>query len=636
MRRGRTRSRYTADTWRCHDSGQTLAPAQRRRASPSAPPAPTPLRQKLAPVAFLLSLALNLALPAPPAQAQVRLPALGEAEADELSVLDERRIGDQIMRQIYQDPDVVDDPVMSDYVDGMFDKLLASARARGNVSPDEDEALAWRPFLVRDRSFNAFALPGGYIGVHLGLIAASGSPDELASVLGHELSHITQRHLARAAVANKRQSLVTVAAMILGLFAAARSNNPDVPMAVITSGQAAMATGQLTFSREMEREADRFGLDVMTDAGYSPSGMAAMFERLDTATRLNDSNQYPWLRSHPLTIERLAEARLRVRTTAPADRSVGAATEHALMRARARALVDTSEPALRALQQQARAGGAANDTERLGQLYGGALASIHLRDYAQADTFLTQAQQVLAVHASAAAAWASAHPAVRAAAARMAAPRSAAGPSSEPTFAEMFSPAGSAASAAAWAASAASGGAAGAVRPVAPIEPAVARDFALARLQLAIAKRSPAEIAAAEEALGPERSRAVVFAHADAALGRSFAHDPRATAALQRETESLQTWVAVHPKDALAWSLLAQCAEPLGQKLRAIRAEAESHAANGDLIGALDRLRAGQRMARSVANSGDFVEVSIIDARFRELEAQRRELAKEFGERSDR
>jgi predicted Zn-dependent protease len=590
------------------------------------------LRQKLAYFAFLSCLALHLVLPAAPAEAQVRLPALGEAEADELSVLDERRIGDQIMRQIYQDPDVVDDPVLFEYVDQTFEKLLAAARERGNVSPDENEALAWQPFLVRDRTFNAFALPGGYIGVHLGLIAASGSPDELASVLGHELSHITQRHIARAAVAGKRQSLATAAAMILALLAASRSSNPDIPMAVITSGQAAMATGQLTFSREMEREADRFGLDVMTTAGYSPTGMAAMFERLDTATRLNDSNQYPWLRSHPLTIERLAEARLRVRTTAPVDTHDSPVTEHALMRARARMLVDTSEPALRSLQQQARVGGPANDSDRLGQLYGGVLASIHLRDYAQADAFLATAQQVLAAHASAATAWAAGHPAQSGGGVALtgaAKPAGAQGePSSAPTFAEMFSPPASGASGP----SAASVAAVAVAKPVWPIEPVVARDFALLRLDLAIAKRSLPEIAAAEDALGADRSRPVVLAHADAALGRSLAHDPHAAAALQRATESLQTWVSVHPKDALAWSTLAQCADPLGQKLRAIRAEAESHAAVGDLVGALDRLRAGQRMARSGGTSGDFVDVSIIDARFRELEAQRRELAKEFGQ----
>ena len=138
------------------------------------------------------------------------------------------------------------------------------------------------------------------------------------------------------------------------------------------------------------------------------------------------------------------------------------------------------------------------------------------------------------------------------------------------------------------------------------------------------------EIVAAEAAIGDDNARPIVLAHAQAALGRWLAHDPQAGVALRRQTEALQTWVAVHPKDSLAWTLLSQCAEPLGQKLRAIRAEAESHAARGDVIGALDRLRAGQRAAREA--NADFVEASIIDARTRELEAQRRELVKEFGE----
>jgi predicted Zn-dependent protease len=164
-----------------------------------------------------------------------------------------------------------------------------------------------------------------------------------------------------------------------------------------------------------------------------------------------------------------------------------------------------------------------------------------------------------------------------------------------------------------------------------PIEPIVGRDFALLKLQSAVARRSAPDIVAAETTLGDDGSRPVTLARAEAAIGRSVAHDPRAAAALQRETETLQTWVAEHPRDALAWSLLAQCAEPLGQKLRAVRAEAESHAAQGDIVGAIDRLHAGQRLARSGGGNTDFVEASIIDSRLHELEARRRELAHELG-----
>jgi hypothetical protein len=161
-----------------------------------------------------------------------------------------------------------------------------------------------------------------------------------------------------------------------------------------------------------------------------------------------------------------------------------------------------------------------------------------------------------------------------------------------------------------------------------PIEPVVERDFALLRVQYAVAKRSAPEIVAAVDALGEDRGRPVMLARADAAIGRAAARDSGSGPALQRETEALQTWVAEHPRDALAWALLAQCAEPLGEKLRAIRAEAEAHAANGDLLGAIDRLHAGQRLTRT--GRLDFVEASIIDSRLHELEADRRALGKDL------
>jgi predicted Zn-dependent protease len=562
------------------------------------------LRQKIAPLAAAACLALNLfAWPATPALAQVNLPALGEAEADEFGIGDEKKLGEQIMRQIRPDPDVVDDPVLFEYLMSVFVPLHQAAIKRGNISPEMEDAFAWEPFLVRDKSFNAFALPGGYIGVNLGLIAASGSRDEMASVLGHELSHITQRHIARSMVASKHQSMVATAAMLLGLIFSARARNSDVPMAVITGTQAAVATGQLTFSRQMEAEADRFGLDVMTDAGFAPSGMADMFARLEAASVLNDSNQYPWLRSHPLTIDRLAEARLRARQVAPADPATTHLTEHGLMRARARGLVDTSDVALRRMQAQARVAGPMTDTERLGALYGGALASIELRDFTAADAMLVAAQQVLVQHA------AQVEQQARDDAA-------AAGPRREPTGSAGIAP---------------NPPAQVTVTPrVYPIEPEVARDFALLRVQYAAGRRNGAEMAAAVAALGNGRSRPLTLARADAAIARAAARDPSAGVVLQQSVEALQTWVAEHPRDALAWTLLAQCAEPLGQRLRAIRAEAEAHAAQGDIMGAIDRLRAGQHATR--VGKLDFVEASIIDSRLRELQAERRELGAEMRE----
>ncbi len=558
------------------------------------------MRPKLATLAAAACLVLNaFVAPAAPAS-PLNLPALGEAESDSFSLDDERKLGDAIMRQIRPDPAVIDDPVLYEYLLTIWDRLHAAALKRGNISPEQEERLAWEPFLVNDTEFNAFALPGGYMGVNLGLIAQAGSRDEMASVIGHEMSHITQRHIARSMVAEKHQSMVTMAAMLLGLLFSARSRNPDASMAVLTSGQAAMATGQLTFSRQMETEADTFGQELMTDAGFAPSGMADMFSRLEEVSRLNDSNQYPWLRDHPLTIERIAAARLRARQGLPQDPAQSHITEHMLMKARARALMDTNDVALRRMQAQARLNSPLNDADRLGTLYGGALASIELRDFQSATTMLAAAQEVMAHHAvlveqqardAAAVAAGAAHPA--------------SGSDGIPPDAPQPVTV---------------------VPKVYPLEPEVARDFALLRVQEAVARRSGPDIVAAVAVLPNDHTRPLLLARADAAIGRELARDPGAGPALQQSVESLQTWVAEHPRDVTAWTLLAQCAEPLGLKLRAIRAEAEAHAAQGDLVGAIDRLRAGQKLTRT--GRLDFIEASIIDSRLRELEAERRELMK--------
>ncbi|MFY8104232.1 MAG: M48 family metalloprotease, partial [Ramlibacter sp.] len=211
-------------------------------------------------------LSASLALSTPWAQAQVRLPALGDSASEDLPVGAERRLGEQIMREIKRDPAYLDDPVLLDYVRSLWGPLLQAARSRGDIGPDIEQAFAWNLFLVQDRSVNAFALPGGHVGVHLGLIAVTATRDELAAVLAHELSHVSQRHIARSMGSASRQGALGVAAMLLGVLIAARSSNPDAAQAAIAGGQAAMIQGQLNFSRDMEREADRIGYGVFRDA----------------------------------------------------------------------------------------------------------------------------------------------------------------------------------------------------------------------------------------------------------------------------------------------------------------------------------------------------------------------------------
>jgi predicted Zn-dependent protease len=330
------------------------------------------------------------AAPGPgPGPGSVRLPALGESAYDDLTVGAERRMGEQIMREIRVDPDYLDDPVLLEYLQSLWNPLVAAARQQGNVDPDIDRSFAWEAFLVHDRSVNAFALPGGYVGVHLGLIALTSSRDQLASVLAHELSHVTQRHIARSIAPAQHASMLALAAILLGILAASRSNNADIANATIMGGQGAAAQSQLNFSRDVEREADRMGYGVLAAAGFATSGMAGMFEKLDTASRLNDAGGFPYLRSHPLTVDRISEARNR--TLLAGSAPPGPPLQHALMQMRARVLMDTNP---RSLERLTGSTSSPLRADRLAALYGGAMAATLLGQHARAAAQVADAVQL--------------------------------------------------------------------------------------------------------------------------------------------------------------------------------------------------------------------------------------------------
>jgi len=501
-----------------------------------------------------------------PSASSTALPSLGDSS--ELSAATERRIGDRIAISIYRDPDYVDDVVLADYVQGIWQPLLAAARARGGLSAELDERFAWEIFLIRDRTVNAFALPGGYFGVHLGLIGTVSSADEMAAVLAHELSHVTQRHISRLMTQQSRQTPWMIAAMILGALAA--SKHPDAGTAAIVGGQALAAQGQLNFSRDMEREADRIGFGVMSDAGYASRGVSSMFDKLQQASRLNDNGAFPYLRSHPLTTERIAEAQARVQLAAPAQPSQEKLADegrgqqlHAMMAARARILAAPGVDGLRTVQAEAkrRAGAlaappaqaavvqhaqlapasvsaAAAAVRDTGALYGGALAAAKLRDFADARSLLDQLKLLVASTAQA----------------------------------------------------------------------SKAVELLALEIDLLEGKIPPS---AASIHLEKAASRAELLTQA------------RALMAAQRVPEvsqALRLWVAQHPKDALAWQLLAQAYSQQNQPVRAIRADAESRVAQLEYAGALDRLKAAQNLMRSQPGSADYVEASILDTRTRQIE----------------
>jgi len=333
-------------------------------------------------IASLLVVSQLLLVPA--AQAQLS----GMGDTGDMTASAERKLGDSIARELYRDSDYIDDPVIGEYVQDIWLRLLAAARVRGELSPELDERFAWTVLLGRDRNINAFALPGGYLGLNLGLVAVVGSRDELATVLGHELSHVTQRHIARMLTKQSNQMPLMIAAMILGMLAATRSRSPDAGQAVIMGSQAAFMQNQLSFSRDVEREADRIGFGVMTQAGFAPQGAAAMFERLQYASRLNDNGSYPYLRSHPMTSERIADMQSRYEL-ASGNAALPLLMDHAMVSSRARVLTRPGVDVLRLWVDAAGPAGAgaltrSSPAQQAGILYAGAFAASELRDFSQA------------------------------------------------------------------------------------------------------------------------------------------------------------------------------------------------------------------------------------------------------------
>ena len=334
-----------------------------------------------------IGVACNVFAQAPTVSNTAFLPNLGDSA--DMSPANERRLGDRIARELYRDPDYIDDAVVQDYVQAIWGPLLVAARVRGDLPAELDNAFTWEILLGKDRTVNAFALPGAYFGLHLGLVGVVSTRDELASVLAHELSHVTQRHISRLLTRQTAQAPWLMGAMILGALAASKS--PQAANAMIVGGQAVAAQTQLNFSRDMEREADRIGFGVMTQAGYAPQGFVTMFEKLQQASRLNDSGNYPYLRSHPLTTERIADMQARIpveqlASTLP-EVAEDVASLHAMVSARARVLSNATVDALSAWRQQSAPEALKRQTkvQQVAFLYGGALAALKLRDFAASD-----------------------------------------------------------------------------------------------------------------------------------------------------------------------------------------------------------------------------------------------------------
>ena len=328
-------------------------------------------------------LCLSLAAPLTPVLAQpVGLPSMGAASAADLSPALERQLGEAIMAQGRRDPTYINDPEITQYLTTIGRKLASFSP--GGV-PDVEM------FGVRDPQINAFAMPGGFIGVNSGLVVESTSESEVVSVLAHEIGHVVQRHIARGMTQQSQSGVVMMASLAAALLAALAGGGGDLAMGVAAFGQAAAINQQLGFSRDAEREADRAGFVMLTKAGYDPQGMVKMFSRLMAASRLNEGmGGGAWASTHPLSIERMSDIQNRTRNL-PAEKFVNS-DDYWYIRAKLRVIQGRDAASLRTAGQRLQ-----DDANRLtgvqqsAAYYGLALQAFQRNNLDEAQRLLNQA-----------------------------------------------------------------------------------------------------------------------------------------------------------------------------------------------------------------------------------------------------
>jgi beta-barrel assembly-enhancing protease len=316
----------------------------------------------------------------PTAAADIRLPALGDSSSATISPQQEDELGRAWLMAFRRQVRVHQDPQLQHYLETLIARLAAHSEL-----PDRNLQLV----IVENPSINAFAVPGGVVGVHTGLFEQARTEHQLASVLTHELAHLSQRHFARRLDAQRRSSVVGLAGLLTGLVLAATVGG-DAGMAAMTASQAAMLDESLRYSRQNEQEADRVGIDTLYRAGMDPMGAPEMFERMLAATRYTGQRPPEFLLSHPLTESRVADVRARVAKYPP--RQYPDSLDYQLMRARIQ-LAAAERPEQAAAQFRDRMAGGALD--RVAARYGLALALSaqgdhegarrHLAELAEAD-----------------------------------------------------------------------------------------------------------------------------------------------------------------------------------------------------------------------------------------------------------
>ena len=507
----------------------------------------------LAVAALLLAASASLAQIGASAARVPNLPTLGDTEREDLSPAMERRLGEEIMRDIRRDRDYLDDGPILEYLNN-FGNALVAARpgVRGETSFD------FFFFAVRDAQLNAFALPGGFIAVHSALLLAAQTESELASVLSHEIGHVAQRHIARMLGQQRQDALIPLAAIILAALASRAGG--DAAMGVFAAGQGLAMQRQLNFSRDAEREADRIGFQIMGEAGFETSGMVAFFGRLQTASRAYSDLTPAYLLSHPLTTERIADIQARIREM-PYKQHPDSLDFH-LVRARARVLQDDSAQGLadaaavfeNQLLQQSR-------NQTAAAQYGLAFISLKKGDVKKAQTLLDAARSTIV----------------------------------KPPGTGIYGMA---------------------------TQPAAANSIVTSlALDIKLAPNQSAQVA--QQALFDAQAAHLQFP-LSRGIARQYAEAMLMAGRLEEAGRYLRDQVQLYREEPKLYDLLARTYAAQGKMALQHMALAESYVQNGGTMTALDQLSIARK-----AGDASFYDMSVIDARERELQARRREEIKE-------
>lgn len=312
---------------------------------------------------FFLPLLSLLCAGWPAHAADYDLPDIGTQASATLTLEDEYRLGSMVVRGLRDQGQILDDPELNEYIQSLGMRLSSQATTSGQT---------FQFFVVKDAEINAFALPGGFVGINAGLLLASRNENELAGVLAHEISHVTQRHIARSIAEQSRNSVVSTAAMLAAILLGAAAGG-DAAIAGLAAAQSVALQNQMNFSRAAETEADNVGIMLLTRAGFDPNGMWQFFEVLQRQNGITNEADIPAiLRSHPVTLERIAETRARARSTGAYGKNDS--LSYGMMRERMRVIMT---PAGQDPRQYYNVSDKDAAKSGLAQLYGKALADIN-------------------------------------------------------------------------------------------------------------------------------------------------------------------------------------------------------------------------------------------------------------------